>query len=155
MTKKTIKYSLMFLVLIGIFFSQSARADLIMPIEIISPFVTLMVGIFLGTAIEIAVGYLIFFRNNIPGLKALMIANLISYPIFFVIFRALILFSSNPLFLVALETGVVVSESIIIKIYLKDTITFKRALFISLVLNVISAGIGILFMAILNILSFL
>jgi hypothetical protein len=93
--------------------------------------IPLFVSLCLG--MEIFFGYLFFFRHDKLGVAALFFANLISYPIF------LILTIATRLLSVTLgEILVIIIEAVILKLFLEDRITTKKAIIISVVLNLIS-----------------
>ncbi|PIP27940.1 MAG: hypothetical protein COX29_03850 [Candidatus Moranbacteria bacterium CG23_combo_of_CG06-09_8_20_14_all_35_22] len=74
---------------------------------------------------EVLFGYLLFFKNNKRGIVSLVYANLISYPLFYLYTAGL-----NLLSVAEGEIFVVAIEAIFIKLWLKDNVTFKKALLI-------------------------
>lgn len=88
--------------------------------------------------VEIFLGYLFFFRNDKTGVPALIYANLVSYPIFFILTTV-----TNLLPVTLGEIIVVIIEAVILKLYLKDRITTKKAIIVSNVLNILSIILSI------------
>ena len=89
--------------------------------------------IIISLGLEILFGYLFFFRNNKKGVTSLIYANLISYPIFYFFTVGI-----NFLSVWQGEIYVVILEAVFIKLFLNEEITFKKSLFISIILNIIS-----------------
>lgn len=87
--------------------------------------------------IEILFGYLLFFRKNKKGLLAILVGNLISFPIFCL--YVLYVFNVNVLFFIALgELGVIFFEMFMMQLFLRNEISLKKAFLVSLVLNILS-----------------
>lgn len=109
----------------------------------------------LTAAIEIALGFFLFFRN-LRGAITILFANLISYPLFFIwMYFASLYFGipsiyNNHIFLpeqYALligEIGVIFFEALLIKLVLREKITFKYSFLISFTLNLVTVIIGLI-----------
>ena len=111
-------------------------------------------GLLFGTAVEIICGYLLFFRKQKKGIWAILIANIISFPLFYLYLTATHSYLSFTvrymmmhvtwfLYLVFGEVAVIFIEMFIIKLVLKNEITYRKSFLISLVLNIISVILGI------------
>src|SRR4030042_5213644 len=141
-----------------------AKADLIVPLQIINAPVTFLIALFINLLVELFFGYIIFFRDNIKDLKAVVIANAVSYPLMFLFLLYEIggfsnfvngNFEATMAFLfivIKTEIPVIILEMFVIKKFVKKIISYQRAFTISLVLNLLSLTVGLIFTIILNIL---
>lgn len=170
MQNENLKFKTAIFIILAFCFSlflsvKTARADLIMPAQIVNAPITFIAELSINLLVELFFGYLLFFRNNIKDLKAVVIANLISYPLifFYLIYEIGGLpsfingnFEATTAFLlivVKTEIPVIILEMFIIKKFVKDVISYERAFIISLVLNLLSLATGFVFMIILQILG--
>jgi hypothetical protein len=96
-------------------------------------------------------GYIIFFRQNKKGILAILIANLISFPLFW-FYTGLIAYKSHFPQLTAFifffigEIAVIMIEAIILKTILKNLITNKKVIIVSIVLNLTSLLLSYMFL---------
>ena len=129
--------------LIDIFSFNIAKADPIDPTQFLKPsfgshyawqaMLIFVFVIFIGIVSEIIAGYFLFFRKNKADLMALVWANVVSYPFFYLFSN---LFPFHPILFG--EMLVVLIETLIIKAYLKDKISLRKALLVSVVINLTS-----------------
>lgn len=141
---------LLLLPLLLLFFSAKivwANAPLPEPVLLGFPqHITIAVAVgIVSLVIEMIVGYFLL-RHVRWGVLAILVANLISYPLFclWLIHSLGVLFVNFFSAVFVGEVGVVLFEAAVIKIIFKDKIKFERALFISFVINSASLIAGLL-----------
>lgn len=106
----------------------------------------------------IAVSYLLIRHKKSFGylkpLVAVALANLISYPIFFLSYKYLVLDTSKYLiYVVFIEIAVVFFEALIIYLINKKKMDFAQSLWLSLVTNIATILLGFGFIGLTNIFS--
>jgi len=156
---KNKKFLIMYFILLGISIFGMAKADSIPMRSKLPPF---LFWISTSLFLELIFGYLLFFRKNKKGILAILVANIISYPLFFLYFTFSVWVTegynlSNLIFLPLVIIGeifVILLEAIIIKFILKQEIIFKKSLLISSVLNIISLLGGLIVTSIFSTLYF-
>jgi hypothetical protein len=155
MKKKRILFPLI-IMFMGIFFLinyTKANSAPPMYVDMSINWIGIISAFAIGTTIEIIIGY--FFLGSIKGwLKALVIANIFSYPVFVGILTLngglsniyqSSIFSNGGIFSIIIVFGeiiVVLIESLIIKKVLEGEISFAKSLGVALVTNLVSWILG-------------
>lgn len=146
-------YTLVACILSGLLYFNVAKADVIFPQTIVNPFITAVIGLAFTLFIELLVAVNIF-KSDKNKIKAVLFANLISYLIFILtqIFRSTP-FNDLGFGILILEPIIILLESFIIKIYLKESITYIKALKLSFILNIASICAIIIYFIILMVIG--
>jgi len=117
------------------------------------------IGFLFAIIIESIFGYILFFRKNKKGISAVTIANLISFPLFYLYLTSTLyksqflpLSSMLPPFIFG-ESAVIFFEMFIFKIVLRKEITYKKAFTASLSLNLTSLLLGFVAVIVINIIQ--
>lgn len=125
----------------------------------VTAFIFAMPVYLINALIEAVPGYFLFFRNRL-GVVAILIANLISWPIFVgYVFYARYqaecggaFFHNYKMYFVAVgEIGVILLEAIILKLILRDKVSLKKLFFASVVMNAITISVYLLWNFVNNI----
>lgn len=132
-----------------LFYANTVRADLIIPGEIVNPFITVLIGLLLTIWIEWLVAKKIFHGDK-KAIKAVLLANLMTYSLvaIFQILRGIDTTrgSAGILFLIVFfEPVIILLEAIFISKYLGKSLSNKKALKYSFLLNLASMGPLILY----------
>ena len=109
-----------------------------------------LIGIIFVIIFEIIFGYLLFFRNKRKGLFAILIANVISFPLFY-LWSTWVSLNMEGLGIILFtyiigEISVIIIEAILIKLILKNEIKFMASFIASLILNILSLIGGSIFL---------
>jgi hypothetical protein len=168
--KKNKNYLILFLIIFGILFFNITNANPIPPGGFPGSTHTYSIGNFIflwvlmGLLLEPFFAFILFFRKNIKDALVVLFANAISYPLFFLyvaflsgtILKYILIdflglkFLDNYsdlyflIFIIIGEILVILLEAFIINSKVKQKMTFKKSLLISLVLNMISLAGGFL-----------
>lgn len=156
---KNKNYLILFSVILGTLFFWIVKANPIpvggspAPMHFYTIYNFLFLWFFVCLFLELIFGLLLFFRKNaVKGVLAILIANIISYPLFYLYYIFSIWVSeyynlNDYLFLFQLIIGeilVIFLETFIIRLILRKELVFKKCLLISFVLNLISLAGGFL-----------
>lgn len=128
-----------------LFYSNTVKADVIFPGVIINPFITVIIGLALTLFIELFIASQ-YFKGYKKGMRAVLFANLISYLIFLLtqILRNTP-FEDVSKSILILEPIIILLESIVIKIYLPEKMSYGAAISLSFLLNFATIGMIVLY----------